>query len=266
MLNQLVDQIRSKRSVLCVGLDTDLSKIPSFLLEYDDPIFEFNRRVIDATHDVVVAYKPNFAFYEAMGSMGWDSLKKTSEYIPKGILKIADAKRGDIGNTASYYAKAVFDDLGFDAITVSPYMGRDSITPFLAYKNKWTIVLGLTSNEGNKDLQQLVLAQNKPVYEQVMQSTAQLASENQLMFVVGATNGQAFKKIRTIIPHHFLLVPGVGAQGGDLETVLKYGLNDQYGLLINASRSILYASSDQNFEKASRAEALQMVEVMRKYI
>ncbi len=203
MFTKLVDHIKAKRSLLCIGLDTDLSKIPSFLLELDDPIFEFNKRIIDATHDLAVAYKPNFAFYEAMGSKGWDSLKKTSEYIPSGILKIADAKRGDIGNTASYYAKAVFDDLGFDAITVSPYMGSDSITPFLQYSNKWTIVLGLTSNEGSKDLQQLVLEQNKPVYEQVMQNTAQLASENQLMFVVGATQTDKIAEIRSKFPNYF---------------------------------------------------------------
>lgn len=265
MLNSLVEQIRQKQSLLCVGLDTDIHKIPTFLLKYEDPIFEFNKRIIDATKDLAVAYKPNFAFYEALGAKGWESLKKTVDYIPKSILTIADAKRGDIGNTASYYAKAIFDDLGFDAITVSPYMGSDSITPFLAYKNKWTIVLGLTSNEGSKELQQLILGQKEAIYERVMQNTAKLASEEQLMFVIGATQTSKIAEIRAKFPNYFFLVPGVGAQGGDLGGVLRGGLNKNYSLLINASRSILYAANDEKFYEASRKVALNMVEEMRTY-
>lgn len=263
MVGSLVEQIRKKKSLLCVGLDSDIQKIPKFLLAFEDPIFEFNKRIIDATADIAVAYKPNFAFYEALGSKGWDTLKKTVDYIPQDIFTIADAKRGDIGNTASYYAQAVFDQLGFDSITVAPYMGHDSITPFLAHKNKVTIVLGLTSNPGSTDFQKIKLLDQTYVYQEVIKKVADLAPVDQMMFVVGATQGAEIKEVRKIVPEHFLLVPGVGAQGGSLKDVITYGLTKQFGLLINASRNILYVSDQENFDQHSRIEALKIVQEMR---
>lgn len=260
----LVEQIKKKSSYLCVGLDTDLTKIPSHLLKHVDPIFEFNKYIIDATIDYAVSYKPNLAFYECYGQKGWESLQKTMEWMPKEAFSIADAKRGDIGNTATMYAKAFFDTYQFDSVTVAPYMGKDSVTPFLAFDNKWAIVLGLTSNEGSNDFQQQKLANGKFVYEQVIETCAQWGSAEQLMFVVGATKAAYVAEIRKIIPDHFLLVPGVGAQGGSLEEISKYGLNKDAGLLINSSRGIIYADSSEHFAQAAKAEAKKLQVEMEK--
>ncbi len=255
----LFEQIRSKQSYLCVGLDSDLEKIPPHLLQYDDPIFEFNRRIIEATLPYAVAYKPNIAFYEALGAKGWESLEKTLACIPSHIFTIADAKRGDIGNTSGLYAKAFFEKLSFDAITVAPYMGADSVQPFLAFEGKWVILLALTSNTGSQDFQQLPLASGKALYEAVIERSGQWASAEQLMYVVGATQAAHIAHIRRLIPEHFLLVPGVGAQGGDLAALSEAGLNAQGGLLVNSSREILYASSGEDFaeQAARKAAALQ---------
>ena len=255
----LFEQIRSKQSYLCVGLDSDLEKIPPHLLQYDDPIFEFNRRIIEATLPYAVAYKPNIAFYEALGAKGWESLEKTLACIPSHIFTIADAKRGDIGNTSGLYAKAFFEKLSFDAITVAPYMGADSVQPFLAFEGKWVILLALTSNTGSQDFQQLPLASGKALYEAVIERSGQWASAEQMMYVVGATQAAHIAHIRQIIPEHFLLVPGVGAQGGDLAALSEAGLNAQGGLLVNSSREILYASSGEDFaeQAARKAAALQ---------
>lgn len=262
----LYDFIRQQRSFLCVGLDTDMSKIPDFLLEYEDPIFEFNKRIIDATHDLCVAYKPNLAFYEVLGSSGWESLQKTIAYIPDTHLVIADAKRGDIGNTSQYYAKAFFEALGADAVTVAPYMGRDSVQPFLGFSNKWVVVLALTSNAGSEDFQLSQQPEGIPLYEKVMRHCMEWASPDELMFVVGATHPEQFEHIRSFCPDHFLLIPGVGAQGGDLEAISKAALNDHCGVLVNASRSILYASKGADFADAARAEAKSMQAAMDKWI
>lgn len=263
----LVASIKSKKSYLCVGLDTDLTKIPSHLLKAKDPIFEFNKYIIDATIDYAVAYKPNLAFYESLGKAGWESLEKTLEWIPKDVFTIADAKRGDIGNTATMYAKAFFEQLSFDSVTVAPYMGEDSVTPFLAFKDKWAIVLALTSNGGSKDFQQLTLAStNEPLYKEVLKKCSVWGSDENLMFVVGATKASYFQEIRSIVPDHFLLVPGVGAQGGNLQEVSQFGLNSSCGLLVNASRSILYASSDDTFAQAAKAEAQNMQQEMKTYL
>ena len=255
---ELVKQIIRKRSFLCVGLDTDIGKIPSFLLQEEDPIFEFNKRIIDATKDFCVAYKPNIAFYEAEGSKGWDSLQKTLDYIPKNIFTIADAKRGDIGNTSMLYSKAFFEKYNFDSITVAPYMGSDSVQPFLK-KDKTVIVLGLTSNVGAKDFQYLRLESGDRLFEQVIKTTSQWGSSDQIMFVVGATQSYELKAIRKIIPDHFLLVPGYGAQGGDLQSVVENGFNNRCGLLVNSSRGIIYADSSTNFDfvAGQKAEAIQ---------
>lgn len=265
---QLLDQIKIKRSFLCVGLDTDINKIPQFLLEFEDPVFEFNRRIIEATHDLCVAYKPNIAFYESRGIKGWQSLQKTWEVLPKECFAIADAKRGDIGNTADMYAKAFFDPkesgLGFDSITVAPYMGKDSIQPFLNHEGKWAIVLALTSNEGSKDFQNEENKDGLQLFERVIQKTNQWGSPDNLMYVVGATRGEAFKVIRKHAPDHFLLVPGVGAQGGSLEDVCAYGLNQDCGLLVNSTRSIIYASSGKDFAEKAREEALTLQQAMEK--
>ncbi len=258
---QLISQIRQKKSFLCIGLDTDAEKIPSFLNDCPNPVMEFNRRIIDATHDLCIAYKPNTAFYESYGAKGWQNLTDTCNYIPDSVFKIADAKRGDLGNTAEMYAKAFFDKqasgMEFDAVTVAPYMGADSVMPFLAYKNKWVILLALTSNQSHLDFQ---LIENKDgyLYEQVLQKSQNWGNAEQLMFVVGATRGEAFFKVRKHVPNHFLLVPGVGAQGGSLAEVCKYGMNADCGLIVNASRSIIYASNGTNFAEAARAEALKM--------
>ncbi|MFY0625272.1 MAG: orotidine-5'-phosphate decarboxylase [Reichenbachiella sp.] len=253
----LFDQIQKKRSFLCVGLDTDLNKIPKFLLDTEDPIFEFNKAIIDATKDLVVAYKPNIAFYEAMGAKGWESLEKTINYIPEEIFTIADAKRGDIGNTSSLYARAFFDNMNFDSVTVAPYMGSDSVQPFLKFQDKWVILLGVTSNEGGKDFQFLE-SDGRPLYEHVLEKSAKWGSDENMMYVVGATRPEYLGNIRKIVPDHFLLVPGIGAQGGDLDAVCKHGMNKQCGLLINSARGIIYASSDRNFAEKAREEAKKL--------
>jgi len=257
--NQLIDQIKLKQSFLCVGLDTDLTKIPKHLLRTDDPVFEFNKRIIDATAEYAVAYKPNIAFYEMLGPSGWESLKKTLEYIPDNIFTIADAKRGDIGNTSGYYAKTFYDTYNFDSITLAPYMGMDSVKPFLR-DDKWAIVLGLTSNEGAFDFQKLELKNGSLLFEEVIRKSAKWGSPENMMYVVGATRGEMIGQVRKIIPDHFLLVPGVGAQGGSLEEVCKYGLNKDVGLLVNSSRGIIYAGTDLDFEKhvSNAAKDLQL--------
>jgi orotidine-5'-phosphate decarboxylase len=271
---QLIDQIKIKKSFLTVGLDVDLNKIPPHLLEFEDPIFEFNKAIIDATHDLAVAYKPNTAFYEAYGIKGWMSLQKTIQYINKNypeIFTIADAKRGDIGNTSSMYAKAFFEDLNFDSVTVAPYMGKDSVEPFLAFENKHTIMLALTSNEGAFDFQTLNVGGTrgeaersgaKELYKHVLETSKTWKNSENLMYVVGATKAEYFTEIRKIVPDSFLLVPGVGAQGGSLVEVCKSGMNENIGLLINSSRAIIYASNGIDFVDKARAEALKMQQEM----
>lgn len=261
---QLIDQIRIKKSFLCVGLDVDLDKIPKHLLALEDPIFEFNKAIIDATHDLVASYKPNTAFYEAYGLKGWTSLQKTIEYINENypdIFTIADAKRGDIGNTSSMYAKAFFEDLKFDSVTVAPYMGKDSVEPFLAFENKHTIMLALTSNEGAFDFQTLQTNQQE-LYKQVLETSKTWKNSSNLMYVVGATKAEYFTEVRKIVPDSFLLVPGVGAQGGSLSEVCKYGMNDSIGLLINSSRGIIYASNGTDFAQKAREQALKIQQEM----
>ncbi|MDG1871039.1 MAG: orotidine-5'-phosphate decarboxylase [Flavobacterium sp.] len=262
--DQLISQIKLKKSFLAVGLDVDLDKIPPHLLQLEDPIFEFNKAIIDATHDLCVAYKPNIAFFEAYGIKGWMALQKTINYINDNypdIFTIADAKRGDIGNTSSMYAKAFFEDLNFDSITVAPYMGKDSVEPFLAFENKHTIMLALTSNEGAFDFQTLEV-NGKELYKQVLETSKSWKNSKNLMYVVGATKAEYFTEVRKIVPDSFLLVPGVGAQGGSLAEVCKYGMNDNIGLLINSSRAIIYASKDTDFAEKARAEALKMQKEM----
>ena len=261
---QLISEIRKKKSFLCIGLDVDLKKIPSFLLEKEDPIFEFNKAIIDATHHLCVAYKPNTAFYEAYGLKGWKSLEKTIKYLNEKhpeIFTIADAKRGDIGNTSTMYAKAFFEDLAFDSVTVAPYMGQDSVEPFLAFENKHTILLALTSNKGAFNFQTKEI-QNKEVYKHVLETSKSWHNSQNLMYVVGATKAEYLADIRTIIPNSFLLVPGVGAQGGNLQDVCKYGMNDSIGLLINSSRGIIYASNGKDFAEASANKALELQQQM----
>lgn len=259
----LISQIKRKKSFLCIGLDTDINKIPKFLLDTDDPIFEFNKKIIDATNSYCVAYKPNIAFYESLGLNGWKALEKTINYINSyypEIFTIADAKRGDIGNTSSMYAKAYFETLNFDSITINPYMGKDSVEPFLEYQNKHTIILALTSNVGAFDFQTKNIAENsKKLYEEVIRTSTSWKNSNQLMYVVGATKASYLKEIRNIVPNNFLLIPGVGAQGGDLKEVCDNGLNNEVGLLINSSRSIIYASNDTNFDiyAAKNAQEIQ---------
>lgn len=253
---QLVEQIRKKKSYLCVGLDTDLTKIPKHLLAGPDPIFEFNRQIIDATHDFAVAYKPNLAFYEALGAKGWESLQKTIEYIPKDIFTIADAKRGDIGNSSSLYAKAFFEQMNFDALTVAPYMGEDSVKPFFEFKNKWVILLAHTSNSGSADFQLLESKQSgRRLYEEVIVKSGQWGTPDNLMYVVGATHADKISEIRKLAPDHFFLVPGIGAQGGDLEMVSRHGMNKDCGLLVNSARAIIYSSSGKDFASAAGKEA-----------
>jgi orotidine-5'-phosphate decarboxylase len=261
----LVNQIKTKQSYLCVGLDTDIEKIPPHLQSHPDAIFEFNKQIIDATKDLCVGYKINTAFYESVGAKGWHDIEKTVNYIPSTHFKIADAKRGDIGNTSYQYAKAFFETLPFDAITVAPYMGRDSVKPFLDYPNKWTIVLGLTSNPGSEDFQQQKLRDNF-LYEEVIMRTAEWGTPNNLMFVVGATKSEEIASIRKILPDHFLLIPGVGFQGGSLSEVSKYGLNKDCGLLVNVSRAIIYASNHENFAAEARQIALQYQTEMKNYL
>ena len=257
---QLIEQIRLKKSFLCIGLDVDLTKIPSHLLETEDPIFEFNKAIIDATHDLCVSYKPNTAFYEAYGLKGWQSLEKTINYINEKypeIFTIADAKRGDIGNTSTMYAKAFLEDLTFDSVTVAPYMEKDSVEPFLAFENNHTIMLALTSNEGAFDFQTLE-TNGKELYKTVLETSKNWKNSQNLMYVVGATKAEYFTEIRKIVPNSFLLVPGVGAQGGSLAEVCKYGMNENVGLLINSSRGIIYASNGTDFTEKAREEALKL--------
>ena len=262
---QLIDQIFLKESFLCIGLDTDIKLIPPFLLDYEDPVFEFNKRIIDATHDLCVAYKPNSAFYESRGVDGWKSLVATCKYLPASCLRIIDAKRGDIGNTSSMYAKAFFDEqssgMNFDAITITPYMGSDSVKPFLAFEDKWVILLALTSNEGSKDFQ-FFGNDDSYLFESVVQKANTWAADDRMMYVVGATWGDAFLDIRKLAPTHFLLVPGIGAQGGSLKEICKHGLNKDCGLLVNASRSILYVSKEENFAERVSEEALKIQKKM----
>jgi len=278
---ELVDQIFSKRSYLCIGLDTDIEKIPKHLLSSADPIFEFNKQIIEATKDLCVSYKINTAFYEALGVKGWESLEKTVNYIPKEHFKIADAKRGDIGNTSSQYAKAFFETLNFDAITVAPYMGEDSVKPFLDYENKWTIILGLTSNPGSADfeLQKLVTKEealeegihvvkerSEFLYEAVLEKTAKWGTTDNLMFVIGATQPNEFESIRKLIPQHFYLVPGVGAQGGSLKEISEKAMTDDCGILVNVSRAIIYASDKEDFAEQARQAAKNYQAEMRSYL
>jgi orotidine-5'-phosphate decarboxylase len=274
---ELFHQIKSKNSYLCIGLDSDIDKLPKHFLKESDPIFAFNRQIIDATIDYAVAYKPNLAFYESQGAKGWESLAKTMEYLPKDVFTIADAKRGDIGNTSNHYAKAFFDELDFDSITLSPYMGHDAIAPYLNYEDRWAIILALTSNESSKDFEQLMVAddesssnrEQQKLYETIISKSLTWAHNDRMMYVVGATKADEFISIRKLIPDHFLLVPGVGAQGGSLEEVSKNGMNSQCGLLVNSSRGIIFASQDKNFATmaASKAKAMQilMKEYLEKY-
>jgi orotidine-5'-phosphate decarboxylase len=269
---QLIEQIRQKKSYLCVGMDTDITKIPRHLQSHPDSVYEFNKQIIDATKDLCVAYKINTAFYEAMGLKGWEAMEKTVSYIPKEHFIIADAKRGDIGNTSSQYAKAFFETLNFDAITVAPYMGEDSVKPFLEFENKWAIVLGLTSNPGSKDFEQLKIVGQETnngeeyLYENVLRKVSSWGNPDNLMFVIGATKASDLQEIRKIIPDHFLLVPGVGFQGGSLQEVSKYGMNTDCGLLVNASRAIIYASEKEDFATEAKAIAQQYQSEMAGYL
>lgn len=274
--DKLFQIIRKKSSFLSIGLDTDISKIPSHLLKLEDPVFEFNKQIIDATHDLALAYKPNIAFYESRGPKGWESLARTMDYLSplrEDLFLIADAKRGDIGNTSKQYARTFFEPeaagLDFDAITAAPYMGSDSVEPFLEYKDKWTILLGLTSNKGAYDFQLKRLDRehnNKLLYEEVLEESKNWADADQMMYVVGATKAFRLNNIREILPDHFLLIPGIGAQGGSLEDVASYGMNKQCGLIVNASRSILYASDGKDFAKAARKEALNLQQEMKRLL
>ena len=260
---QLVEEIKQKQSFLCVGLDTDPERIPAIFKNDADPIFAFNKAIIDATKDLAVSYKPNIAFYEALGPKGWESLQKTIDYLPNNIFSIADAKRGDIGNTSRYYAKTFFEAYNFDSVTVAPYMGHDSVTPFFDFPNKWVILLALTSNEGALDFQfQTLLSGNKKLYEKVVEKATTWGTDENMMFVAGATRPEWLAELRKIVPNHFFLVPGVGAQGGSLEKVAEHGMNTDCGLLVNSSRGILYASSGADFQEAARAEAQKLQKQM----
>lgn len=262
----LIQQIKEKKSFLCVGLDTDITKIPEHLLAEEDPIFTFNKAIIEATEDLCVAYKPNIAFYESYGVKGWHTLQKTWNALPENCFSIADAKRGDIGNTSKMYAQAFFDQamsgMSFDSITIAPYMGKDSVTPFLEFEDKWAIVLALTSNEGSKDFQNFKNSSNKQLFEEVIDKVNTWGSPDNIMYVVGATRGEAFLKIREHAPDHFLLVPGVGAQGGSLQEVCQYGMNKDCGLLVNSTRGIIYASSGQDYAEKAREEAIKLQQEM----
>lgn len=261
----LIAQIREKKSYLCIGLDTDITKIPQHLLQEEDPVFSFNKQIIDATHDLCVSYKINTAFYEAMGIKGWQAMQKTLAYIPENLFTIADAKRGDIGNTSTQYAKAFFEQMNFDSITVAPYMGKDSVKPFLNFEGKWTIVLALTSNEGAFDFQ-VIESNGKRLFETVLQKVSSWGTDENLMFVVGATKAEQLAEIRKIVPHHFLLIPGVGTQGGSLEDVSKYGMNEDIGILVNVSRQIIYAGKDTDFAIKAREEASSLQQQMANYL
>ena len=254
----LFENIKRKKSFLCVGLDTDIKKIPQHLLNEADPIFAFNKQIIDATSDLCVAYKPNLAFYESLGIQGWEAFEKTVRYIKSNYpdqFIVADAKRGDIGNTSEMYARSFFEHLDIDSVTVAPYMGEDSVKPFLVYPGKWVIVLGLTSNKGSQDFQLTADANGERLFERVLRRAQEWGSEDQMMFVVGATQGRLFEDVRRIVPNHFLLVPGVGAQGGSLQEVARYGMNDCCGLLVNSSRQIIYAGHDEDFAAQARIQA-----------
>lgn len=268
--NELFQLIQKKKSFLCVGLDTDINKIPKHLMESEDPIFEFNKGIVDATHEITVAYKPNLAFYESLGVKGWESLEKTVDYIrsiTNDIFLIADAKRGDIGNTSAMYAKTFFETFDFDAVTLAPYMGLDTVSPFLKYEDKWSIILALTSNSSAADFQYLEDKNTgKLLFEAVLDTSKTWATDNQIMYVVGATKAEALEKIRKRIPDHFLLVPGVGAQGGSLKEVAKYGMNDHCGLLVNSSRGIIYASSGADWKEQARMAAKEMQLEMEGYL
>ena len=272
--SELTVEIVKKQSFLCIGLDSDIQKIPKFLMKFDDPVYEFNKQIIDATHDLAIAYKPNTAFYESRGATGWKSLEATISYLNKNypdILLIADAKRGDIGNTSKEYAKAFFSQMNFDAITVAPYMGRDSVEPFLEFNDHWIIVLGLTSNTGASDFQFNWISENSEyLYEKVISETAKWGSRENTMFVVGATKAEHLKKIRKLVPDYFLLIPGVGAQGGSLDEVVANGMNKNCGLIVNSSRGIIFAGNGQDFAKKARAKALelqqQMCALLKKYL
>ncbi|WP_139959286.1 orotidine-5'-phosphate decarboxylase [Flavicella sediminum] len=262
---ELIAQIKLKKSFLCIGLDVDINKIPKHLLDTEDPIFEFNKQIIDATHHLAVAYKPNTAFYECYGLEGWKSLEKTIQYLnakhPE-IFTIADAKRGDIGNTSTMYAKAFFENLNFDSVTVAPYMGSDSVEPFLAFEDKFTIMLALTSNKGGLDFQAQDLISEEKLYQNVLKQSLTWKNNEQLMYVVGATKAEYFKGIREIVPNHFLLVPGVGAQGGNLQNVCQFGMNEDIGLLINSSRGIIYASAAKDFATVATQKAYELQQEM----
>jgi len=267
---ELIAKIRKKKSFLCIGLDSDISKIPKHLLKHEDPVFEFNKQIIDATQDIAVAYKPNTAFYESRGVEGWKSLEKTIQYLnnlPESVFTIADAKRGDIGNTSTQYAKAFFEKLNFDAVTIAPYMGSDSVLPFLQFKGKWAILLALTSNSGASDFQFITDEERKnSLFESVIQKSKNWGTNENMMYVVGATKSEMLEKIREYIPNHFLLVPGIGAQGGNLEEVAKYGMNKEIGILVNSSREIIFASKEKDFAEKARAEALRLQIQMEKLI
>lgn len=267
---QLVKQIKDKKNYLCIGLDTDITKIPAHLRSHPDAVFEFNKAIIDATKEYCISYKINTAFYESMGIKGWEALEKTANYIPSTHFKIADAKRGDIGNTSAQYAKAFFEIYKFDAVTVAPYMGEDSLRPFLDYTNKWTIVLGLTSNKGSADFQQLKISsqayQEQFLYEKVMERIAEWGTPDNLMFVVGATKPHQLQDIRKMFPQHFFLVPGVGAQGGNLKEVSKASLTDDGGILVNASRAIIYAANDVSFAVEGGRVAKEYGNEMKEYL
>lgn len=266
---ELVENIRRKGSFLCVGLDSDIKKLPAHLLQCENPVLEFNKAIIDATAPYCVAYKPNLAFYEASGVDGWKTLEETVRYIRQNYpdqFIIADAKRGDIGNTSDLYARSFFDHLDVDALTVAPYMGKDSVTPFLGRKGKWVILLALTSNAGSADFQMLRLDNGRRLFEQVIETSKQWAGDDEMMYVVGATQGRLFEDIRRVAPTNFLLVPGVGAQGGSLEEVAKYGMSKDCGLLVNSSRGIIFASKDEDFAHAAAAEAARLAQQMRQLL
>ncbi|HOF92869.1 MAG TPA: orotidine-5'-phosphate decarboxylase [Bacteroidales bacterium] len=266
---EIISQIKTKATFLCIGLDPDIQKIPSHLLKGEEPLFAFNKAIIDATHDLCVAYKPNLAFYESCGLEGWKAFEKTVRYIrekdPTQFI-IADAKRGDIGNTAEMYARSFYESLPIDAVTLAPYMGKDSVQPFLSYPGKWAILLALTSNRGSADFQMLEDAQGERLFEKVLRRSSDWGDEFSMMYVVGATQGSLLQDVRKLVPRHFLLVPGVGTQGGSLKEVARYAMNDDCGLLVNASRQILYASKEEEFAQAARQEAMKLQQEMQTYL
>jgi orotidine-5'-phosphate decarboxylase len=263
---ELIEQIKLKKSFLCVGLDTDLSKIPPHLLKTEDPIFEFNKAIIDATENFCVAYKPNLAFYECLGTKGWESLQKTLNYIPKDTFTIADAKRGDIGNTSTYYAQTFFEYLNFDSVTIAPYMGEDSVKPFLEFENKWAILLALTSNNGALDFQMIKDENGQELFKNVLLKSKSWGTDENLMYVVGATRTNQIAEVRKIVPNHFLLVPGVGSQGGKLSEVAEFGMNKECCLLVNSSRAIIYASKEENFKDKVSQEAQKIQNEMERLL